>query len=263
MMNQGETVAIWTSKKIDKTKAKSTARNLRVAMLKTRTHKQSGCGSETSKQYQLTTGCSANNINEVDLMKEHRSRYDEDVKYDLVGEDQQFLALLSANEEGVGEIGFLFYKKISNNARIDKINDQIMIAIIENNPRIRIICTYPPTESTEDEVKNDFCTEHEAQLESITPHYLVILSVNFNARICQVTHTINSRMVDHSTYHAITNKNGQNQLDTCISFKPLCNTQGLYTGTTGYGHVLSHLREHILNLNRSSYETINNLLRIL
>ena len=81
-----------------------------------------------------------------------------------------------------------------------------------SNPELNIVCTYPSTESSDEEDKDQFYLDLENNLLS---HNILIVAGDFNARVGHNSHLFSPRTIGRHTFHDVSNDNGERLAAAC------------------------------------------------
>jgi len=136
-------------------------------------------------------------------VQEHRREHQEDIAYTNLGTSSMFItASCTRNSKNarVGGVGLLLdknsYKALSS---IEKINERILVAQFNGNPRCTIIVVYSPTNTPKNKEKaEEFYEALDSVLSTIPPHNMCFLIGDLNAQV-----------KGKWSFHATSNSNGE------------------------------------------------------
>ena len=166
-----------------------------------------------AKIHQLAAGCKSHNIDLV-VIQEHRGRVASDIEVRAV-EEGGLLARTTATARGVGGIGIYVAERIKDLVSFSKINERLMMATIDANPTITVICAYAPTEDKTDQTKSEFYEALDVAIQAVPKHNLLVVAGDFNARIGSDCRSHSDHHVGQYLYHDETNDNGHRLYQLC------------------------------------------------
>ena len=134
-------------------------------------------------------------------VQEHRIEHEEDLLYQSLGRSSTFITASctrNSNNSKVGGVGILLdkssYKALSS---IEKINERIILAHFNGNPKCSVIVVYSPTNVSKVEDIDKFYEALDSVISTIPPH-----------NVCFLIGDLNAHVKGHWSYHAASNRNG-------------------------------------------------------
>jgi len=153
---------------------------------------------------------------------------------------------------------------------IQPISSRVLLVKLKSNPNITIIAAYAPTEDASEQEKDIFYAELERANSYASPHDLLLVGGDFNARVGQDSHEISPRVVGKHGFHDISNANGERLRDFCeAAHLHISSTRfphpkkRLWTWTHPTGvkahldHILCSRKWHNSVRNCRSYDSVN------
>jgi hypothetical protein len=96
-----------------------------------------------------------------------------------------------------------------------RITDRIMIANFAGNPAATVIVAYAPIEEKSEKVKDEFYAELLKCAQDVSPHNMLVIAGDFNARISQDSSSSTTRVIGKHFLHNETNDNGNRLVEYC------------------------------------------------
>ena len=136
-------------------------------------------------------------------VQEHRREHKEDIAYNNLGKSTMFItsSCIRNNQNArVGGVGLLLDKNSYNAlSSIEKINERIMVAHFNGNPKCTVIVCYSPTNTLQSKEKvEEFYEALDSVISTIPPHNMCFLIGDLNAKV-----------KGNWSYHSTSNNNGE------------------------------------------------------
>jgi hypothetical protein len=179
---------------------------------------------KTGKFHQLCTGAATLSLDFV-AIQEHR--WITDQSYETHADTNSGYSFLysSALPTRTGGVGLLLRSQyLQSVTLIQPISSRVLLVKLKSNPNITIIAAYAPTEDASEQEKDIFYAELERATSYASPHDLLLVGGDFNARVGQDSHEISPLVVGKHGFHDISNANGERLRDFCeahICISPL------------------------------------------
>ena len=171
-------------------------------------------------------------------VQEHRKEHEEEIAYNQLGSSSMFItASCTRNRRNarVGGVSLLLdrlsYKALSS---IEKINDRIIVAHFNGNPKCTVVVVYSPTNVSKKEDIDNFYEALDGVFSAIPPHNLTLLLGDLNAQIS-----------GQWSFHPTSNRNG-NKLEE------LMEEHRLWNGSTSFQKREGKLWTYLSPKNRRS-----------
>jgi len=156
-----------------------------------------------------------------------------------------------ANAKRVGGVGILVRHKYVNTLKsANQVSDRILAAKLNSNPELTIVSAYAPTKNATEDTKDKFYQDIHDYVHSIPAHNLLIVAVDFNARVGLDSHGVIPRVIGRYAYYTTSNDNGERLVNACesLSLRPLQHRfpqprrrQWTWTHTSGSNAQLDHI----------------------
>ena len=170
---------------------------------------------QIGKFHQLCTGCKSAGIDFASV-QEHRWTTENEIDFQWHADREYMLAYSSASQKRVGGVGLLIHKRHSRTLKaISRISSRILLAKFNSNPELNIVCTYAPTESSDEEDKDQFYLDLENCVHSLPSHNILIVAGDFNARVGRSSHLLSPKTIGRHTFHDVSNDNGERLAAAC------------------------------------------------
>ena len=133
--------------------------------------------------------------------------------------------ILVCNTRGQESIGLLINHRPVTLSYSLEISNRIMMVHFKRNPMLTIIAAHAPTGDKNDAEKNILYEDLQKCTQDVSPHNVLILAGDFDARIGFDRHTANPRAIGKFTYHNKIDENGNRLVNYCET----CNMRSAQT----------------------------------
>ena len=158
----------------------------------------------------------------IDILgiQEHRILHEEPFRYEQNYSTEMITASAWRSEAGaaIGGVGILLSAKAKKAfLNIEKVNNRIIVAHFDGNPKTTVIVTYSPTNAEDETVIDNYYDTLKDAIDKIPMHNVLLVIGDLNARV---------GLDDCSfSYHAETNRNGNKLVELTLEKNLiLCNT---------------------------------------
>ena len=159
----------------------------------------------------------------IDIMciQEHRMYHEDDIlKYHDLAKGWKLVTsscVKNSVNASIGGVGLIMSPKATKALlSIETINERIMIATFNGNPKATVISCYSPTNAAAEEEVEDFYQVLSSLVKEVPKHNVKIIGGDMNAKL-------SAKDINGYTYHKNTNRNGNYLID----FLSECNLHAL------------------------------------
>ena len=168
---------------------------------------------------ELVTSAKSNAIDIISLQEHRHYHPDLDLKFTKADNFQLVTASAykNSNNSTIGGVGMLLSPKACENLiNIEKIDNRIMVAEFNSNPKLTFISCYSPTNCSDDETITKFYQSLSSVIENVPAHNFLTIAGDLNAKLGPEDVPF--------TFNTVTNRNGEMLLQIIDEFELFSST---------------------------------------